>query len=104
MPVIRSAKKRLRQNIKQRAVNKTRKSALRTLMKKTSTEKDPDRALSLLKQVYSSLDMSAQRRIIHPNKASRYKAQLAKAVGRLKKAEPTEGEKLSAPSETDEEK
>jgi small subunit ribosomal protein S20 len=90
MPNIRSAKKRLRQNLKLRAANKTRKSALRTQMKKTTMEKDPERAQSLLKEVYSSLDKSAQRRIIHPNKASRHKAQLAKTVGRLKKAEVKE--------------
>ena len=81
MPIIKSAKKRLRQNQKLRLRNKVRISSLRTLMKKTSSEKDPNKASELLKEVYSSLDKAAQRHIIHPKKASRQKAQLARIVG-----------------------
>lgn len=54
-------------------------------MKKTFTEKNPDLAEGLLKEVYSALDNAAHRRIFHPNKSARHKAQLAKAVGGAKK-------------------
>ena len=56
-------------------------------MKKLRMEKDPNIAERLLKEAYSELDKTTQRRIFHPNKAARHKSQLAKTVGLLKEKE-----------------
>ena len=59
-------------------------------MKKARTEKDSIQAEALLKKSYSALDKAAQKNIIHPHKAARHKAQLAKIVGSLTKTESKE--------------
>lgn len=76
MPIIRSAKKKARQDIKRtkinQAVRSSYKSAVKDAREKTSTE-----SLTL---AFRQLDMAAKKRIIHPNKASRLKSNLSKHV------------------------
>lgn len=76
----RSAEKRIRQNEKREAHNRTQRSRLKTAIKKVLTASDNDTAASELKETSALLDRLATRRIIHPNKAARKKSQLAHAV------------------------
>lgn len=87
MPNTASAKKALRQNTKRRAQNRSQRSTLRTLLKKTResaegtappTAEGKATAEGLLRESSKKLDQAASRRLIHPNKASRLKSRLAK--------------------------
>ena len=76
MPVTKSAKKALKQQIRRgRENDKTRrayKSAIKKF-KKESTSKS-------LSWAYSKIDQAAQKNVIHKNKAARLKAQLSKLI------------------------
>ena len=81
MPNIKSAKKRLRQNIKARERNRTAKAALRTCIKKAESAiegDDREKALASLKTASKKLDSTAQKKVIHSNLASRKKSRLTK--------------------------
>ncbi len=81
MPNIKSAKKRMRQNEEQRKRNRHYRSRMRTQIKKFHElldGKDIESASSLLKEVYSVIDRTAQKGVIHANAAARYKSRLTK--------------------------
>jgi small subunit ribosomal protein S20 len=81
----RSAEKRMRQDRKRNAHNRTQRSKVRTAIKKVTSENDPQKAETEFKTTAAMLDRMASRRLIHPNKAARKKSQLAKAVKKLGK-------------------
>lgn len=86
MPRIKSAKKRLRQNVKRRIRNRRVSSAVKTEIKKVNTavaEADAARAKAELALAYKKLDQAAAKRVIHKNTASRHKSRLAKKVQKL---------------------
>ncbi|MDO8460815.1 MAG: 30S ribosomal protein S20 [bacterium] len=76
MPVIKSAKKKLRQDKKRQKRNALVKNALKDLIKKA--RKKP--SLELVKQAVSVTDKAAKHNIIHKNKAARIKSSLSKLV------------------------
>lgn len=78
MPNIKSAKKRVDINEKNRAMNKSYKSELATAMKKfvkAVQENDKELATKLLPETFAILDKNVARNIIHKNKADRKKAE-----------------------------
>ena len=83
LPNLKSAKKRMRQDIKRRDANRQKKSAIRTTEKKVRSfvaEKKFDEAAQSL-QVYSSLiDRAAKSNLYHKNAAARKKARLSKLI------------------------
>ena len=83
MPIIKSAAKRARQNIKRRATRLPVKSLMKSSMKKyvdlVAQGKKED-ALVLLPQVFSAIDMAAKRNIIHRNNAARKKSRMSRMV------------------------
>lgn len=84
-----SAEKRHRQNLQQRSRNRAHRSRLRTAIKNlraAMTSGDAAAAEALLIQTFSVIDKIAQKKVIHPNAASRYKSRLAKRVAELKQA------------------
>ena len=83
MPQHKSAVKRMRQNEIRRQRNKSRKSRVRTKMKKLRNLTDPDEARELLNDVKSELDRLAAKGIIHKNKAANYKSKLERHVDSL---------------------
>lgn len=96
MPIIKSAKKRVRTAEKAAVLNaKTRKSVRRSIkMLQQALDNNDKKALSeLFSQVQSSLDTAVKKNIIHKNKAARKKSQLAekvkKAGGTIKKTSPS---------------
>ena len=81
MPNVKSAEKRMRQNERRRAINRRRRSQMRTEIKRFRqllSEKKVDDAQGMLKEVYSVIDRSAQKGTIHSHTAARYKSRLTK--------------------------
>ena len=84
MANIKSSIKRIATNEKKAAQNKTKKSALKTVLKKldAAVSTGAENAGELYQAAVKSLDKAASKGIIHKNAASRKKSRLA---ARLKK-------------------
>ena len=82
MPIIKSAKKALRQNIRRRKINLKRKADLKSIIKqyKKLVSSNKDEAKKYLAQVYKKLDKSAKVNLIKKNKASRLKSRLSELL------------------------
>lgn len=79
MPNTKSAKKRMRQNLKRYLRNKMHKSRMKTFIKKTRKAieaGDLELARELFRQTMSVIDKTAQKGVIHKNKAARLKSRL----------------------------
>lgn len=77
------ARKRARQNDKQRMHNASLRSALRTAIKKVIKAVDAGdqvAAQSVYQQSVSVIDSIADKKIIHKNKAARHKSRLSSAI------------------------
>ena len=77
------ARKRARQNDKQRTHNASLRSALRTAIKKVIKAidgGDKAAAQSVYQQSVSVIDSIADKKIIHKNKAARHKSRLSGAI------------------------
>ena len=75
-----SAKKRVRQNAKNRAANRWRKVKFRTAIRdyrETILHGTVEKATEQLNGIYKLLDQVAAKNTIHKNTASRYKSRLA---------------------------
>ena len=87
MPVIKSAKKRIKVSTKARTRNIRTKRTLREALKafsKALTSGKPAEISKAEQNAVSAIDMAAKKAVIHKNKAARQKAQLsakAKAAG-----------------------
>ncbi|GAB4140379.1 MAG: 30S ribosomal protein S20 [Planctomycetota bacterium] len=82
------AEKRIRQNEKARLRNKAKSSAMKTSVKKLMAAVeagDVQKAQELLPKVTALIDKAAKASVIHANKASRKKSQIARAVAGLSK-------------------
>jgi len=82
-----SAKKRNRQNVKRRALNRARRSSLKTRIRRcreASTGTDVDAAERLFRDACKALDREADRGLIHRNAAARRKSRLARTLNVLK--------------------
>lgn len=89
MPHLKSAKKRMRQNVKRREHNRAVMKALRKHLKTlTEISKEKDAAPDALKKqataTIKKLDKAAARRVIHPNLAARKKSQIARLLNSKK--------------------
>jgi len=89
LPNIRSAIKRMRQNVKRHLHNRFYTSRARTMVKKARMAlADPegsDPRQEILKAV-SALDKAAEKGVIHKNNAARRKSRLMKRLAALEKA------------------
>ncbi|MGQ9504592.1 MAG: 30S ribosomal protein S20 [Thermogutta sp.] len=87
MPNTKSAKKRLRQNIKRRLHNRSIKRSLRTQARKVreaAAARDFARAEEEFRKACKLLDRAAVKRVIHPNAASRTKSRLAAHIRKFR--------------------
>lgn len=94
MPHTRSAKKRLRQNKKQRLKNRSARSTIKTHSKRVETavaKGDLALAERELVQAISKLDKAGKTRVYHKNTVSRKKSRLARMVAALRKTAGGEG-------------
>lgn len=83
MPIIKSAKKALRQSVRRKAVNDRRIKAMKEAIKKIERsvkEKKTDVAQKLIPIAYSAIDKASKRGVIKKNTASRRKAKIAKMI------------------------
>ena len=81
------AKKRVRQNAKRRAINRTRKSQIKTQIKHFDTalsDGDVEAASEQYKLVVKKLDKTAAKSTMHKKTAARKKSRLAKKLNSLK--------------------
>lgn len=78
MPIIRSAKKKLRQDVKQNRINLITKNTLRETIKEFKKAPTP----KLYAKVESILDRASKKNIFHPNKSARLKSRLAKLLSK----------------------
>ncbi|MGI5826011.1 MAG: 30S ribosomal protein S20 [Patescibacteria group bacterium] len=76
MPIIKSAKKALRQTKKRTAANKAMKRVLKAEIKKVSGSGD-QKSVSL---IYSTIDKLAKKHVFHKNKSARIKSKIAKRL------------------------
>lgn len=85
MANIKSAEKRNIQNEKRRQRNREHRSRMRTAIKKLRLSLeggDVEASRALLPPTLRLIDATAQKGVIHPNTAARYKSRLTKAVAR----------------------
>ena len=81
-----SAEKRVRQNEKRRAVNRSNRTRVRTQIKKLRSAlkaNDKNLSLELLNPTVSVIDKAVNKGILHRNTAARYKSRLTSHVGNL---------------------
>jgi small subunit ribosomal protein S20 len=87
-----SAKKRVRQNVKRRVVNRARRSQVRTLIKHLETtvgQGDAKAAGEQFHVIVRKLDKVASTSTMHKKTAARKKSRLAKRVNALKAKQVT---------------
>ena len=90
MATIKSAKKRARQNIKRHGINLTRKTAIKTAVKKVLKaveEKDLETARKLLKVAQAQIARAKGKGIFHANTAARKVGRLTKKVNAIAAAQ-----------------
>ena len=81
-----SALKRMRQNARLRAQNRSTRSKFRTEIKKfrqLATKENKDQAEKALPGIVALIDQSRKKGIIHENKAARCKSRLTRLVNSL---------------------
>ena len=79
MPNTPSSKKRLRQNVKRRAINRVVKSQMRAqlrLVREAASAGDLDKAREEFRVAASRLDKASAKNVIHKNAAARTKSRL----------------------------
>jgi small subunit ribosomal protein S20 len=82
-----SAKKRVRQNVKRRVINRARRSQVKTLVKHFETTAEQGDAKAMGEQFYviaKKLDKVASTSTMHKKTAARKKSRLAKRLNALK--------------------
>lgn len=84
MPIIKSAKKRVKQSEKAYQKNKHYNSRMRTMVKNVLKATDAEKAEKIIPEAYSAIDTALKKKILHKNNASRKKALIAKKVESLK--------------------
>jgi len=86
MPIIKSAKKRVKQGEKRRQRNFPIRSSMKTHIKKVlhlAKEGKKEEAQKELPVTYKIIDTAAKKNIIHNNNAARKKSRLAKAIANI---------------------
>ena len=81
-----SAKKRMRQNVKRRELNRSKRSSLRTQLTKLRSaiaEGDKKQCQTELVPTITLIDKMVNKNILHRNTAARYKSRLTKHVNNL---------------------
>jgi len=87
MPIIKSAKKRMKQAEKRRQRNFPVRSSMKTHMKKVlqlAKEGKKEEAEKMLPVTYKIIDTAAKKNIIHDKNAARKKSRLARTIANIK--------------------
>lgn len=89
MPNTKSAKKRLKQDEVRRGINRSRKSAIKTQVKKVIAAAEAgeiETAEAEYRLAAKKLDQAGAKRTIHPNAAGRQKSRLQRLIKKAKSA------------------
>ncbi len=89
MPITKSAKKALRQNLKRRARNRQKKRKIKALIKQAKDFiqlKKTEQAKKLLPMIYKSIDKAVKTGVLKKNTAGRKKAKIAKLINKETKS------------------
>jgi len=78
MPVIKSAKKKLRVDRKRESANKKAESFINLVVKKAIKKPTPDS----VSKAFKAIDKGVKKDIYHKNKAARIKSKLAKLIAK----------------------
>lgn len=78
MPIIKSAKKKLRQDRKRTIRNNFYKKEIKKLIKEAKKQK----SLKVLTKAYSKIDKAVKKGVVHKKKASRLKSMIAKFINK----------------------
>jgi len=78
MPIIKSAKKKMRQDKVRNKRNDKYLDAYKIAVKKVKSATTKTKIVDLVKLAYSKIDKAVKKRVIHKNKAARLKAAMAK--------------------------
>jgi len=85
MPITKSAKKALRQNLRRKFRNLIYKNKIKNLLKEARnlvSQKKTEEAKKLLTKVYKALDKAAKAGVIKKNTASRKKSRITKLINK----------------------
>ena len=83
MPILKSAKKKLRKDKKRALRNKLLIKAYKDILKKI--KKGKGNLTKLIQEFYSKVDKAAKRKVIHKNKANRLKSNVHRLIKKIKK-------------------
>jgi len=89
MPIIKSAKKRMRQSAKKRVANHATLANMRSLVKNVfrfSKEKAGEKVGDFFSQSVSAIDKCVKKNLLHKNNAARKKSRIFKAVDKLQQS------------------
>lgn len=78
MPNIKSAKKKMRQDVKRTVKNDTYRKSIKDITKTIGKTKAGKKAQEVVQKAYSIIDKAAKKNIIHKNKAARLKSKVSK--------------------------
>lgn len=96
MPVIRSAKKKLKVDKKRESANKKAESSIDVVVKKAQIKPTPEN----IQKAFKAIDKGVKKDIFHKNKGARLKSQLSKLAGKKQsstQSKPTKSVKTKAP-------
>jgi len=82
MPIIKSAKKKLRQDRKRAVSNLAYEKAYKSAIKAIKSGKNQKKALE---EAFSKIDKAAKKGVIHKNKANRLKSEISKFLSKGEK-------------------
>jgi small subunit ribosomal protein S20 len=100
MPIIKSAKKRVKVASKARSRNLYTRRAMRSALKDFAKALEGGKPVEISKAqntAVSTLDIAAKKAVIHPNKAARFKARLAQQA-KAKGVKPAKATAKKAPA------
>jgi small subunit ribosomal protein S20 len=80
MPNIKSAKKRMELSRAANTRNRAKRSQIRTAIRRLREAEDAQSAEARFREAVSLLDRAATKRLLHPNRVARIKAQLSRQV------------------------
>lgn len=81
MPIIQSAKKKLRQDKRKQKVNEQYRLKIRKSIKEAKKAKNKKSASEMVRKAYSVIGRAAKKKVIHKNKANRLKSRISKLLG-----------------------
>lgn len=82
MPLIKSAKKKMKQDKKRTKINTSYSTAYKKALKEARSHKGSADAQEFLKKAYTQVDKAMKKRILHKNKASRLKSSISKYLSK----------------------